>query len=589
MPSVLDDPSAATIYRMSGAPPYPTPYDPQLPSQIYPRQVTLRDRITIATLIPFSSPHQLPPSLLAYLCDQLNREIELGDTYPMIDPMPLPAFGPYWFANFGAVMLLGKIDRASDVRDDKDWTKDCLGSFYVKPNYPGRSSHVCNGGFLVTDASRNRGVGRLMGECYLEWAPMLGYTYSVFNLVYETNVASCRIWDALGFKRIGRVKGCGNLNSYPGQLIDAIIYGRDLGPEGEDFVSEERFDKIKFYLKHGKYPSGADRAEKSRLRSAATHYKLLDGDKLMLKDKEVVSDPQRQYEIARAVHVQQHGGINKTTATIAEKYHWVRIKETVSLVIRNCTECKEMAKAPVVRNDGGSGLSRPESVDSDPTGIGLADRVLGLPNSTTDANSMQMEPDGSNLTSPPSQPHLANTLSPPRHHPHHSAPVANMQHHLTDYSDIPLDPQIMEDMGHHLSHYAENHSAATDPHGPFSTHHPHSANNPHLPSSSALHHHAHTDYQALLSNVDAPSDEIDDTMMDHGTAHHPHASSSQPHHHNIMLSDGNAEMMAAKATAAARAARDAMVDEDENVEMKRHLQRQLMGAGFGGHRGNVRE
>lgn len=79
--------------------------------------------------------------------------------------------------------------------------------------------------------------------------------------MYETNVASCRIWDALGFKRIGRVKGCGNLKSYPGELVDAIIYGRDLGQD-DDFVSEERFDKIRFYLKNGKYPNGADRAEK---------------------------------------------------------------------------------------------------------------------------------------------------------------------------------------------------------------------------------------------------------------------------------------------------------------------------------------
>lgn len=183
-----------------------------------------------------------------------------------------------------------------------------------------------------------------------------GYTYSVFNLVYETNVASCRIWDALGFKRIGRVKECGNLRSYPDRLVDAIIYGRDLGPEGEDYVSEERFDKIKYYLKHGKYPNGADRAEKSRLRSAATHYRLLPGDdptqdRLMLKDKEVISDPQRQYEIAKIIHSQHHGGINKTTATIAEKFHWVRIKETVSLVIRNCPECKELSKAAPARND----------------------------------------------------------------------------------------------------------------------------------------------------------------------------------------------------------------------------------------------
>jgi hypothetical protein len=170
----------------------------------------------------------------------------------------------------------------------------------------------------------------------------------VFNLVYETNVASCRIWDALGFKRIGRVKGCGNLKSYPGELVDAIIYGRDLGQE-DDFVSEERFDKIRFYLKNGKYPNGADRAEKSRLRSAATHYKLTpskddEPEKLWLKGKEVIADPQKQYEIARDLHHKSHGGINKTTAAIAELYHWIRIKETVSQVIRNCPECSEMNK-----------------------------------------------------------------------------------------------------------------------------------------------------------------------------------------------------------------------------------------------------
>ena len=183
---------------------------------------------------------------------------------------------------------------------------------------------------------------------------MQGYAYSVFNLVYETNVASCRIWDALGFKRIGRIKGAGNLKSYPDQPIDAIMYGRELGSEGEDCLSEERFDKIKFYLKHGKYPNGADRAEKSRLRSAATHYKLLEDDRLMLKDKEVISDAQQQYEIARAVHVQQHAGINKTTGVVAEKYHWVRIKETVSLVIRNCNECKESAAKTSITTANGS-------------------------------------------------------------------------------------------------------------------------------------------------------------------------------------------------------------------------------------------
>jgi GNAT superfamily N-acetyltransferase len=184
MPAMLDDPTAPVIYRTSGEVPYPPPGGP-LPVGIAPIQVTLRDRVTTATIIPFSAPNQVPLTLLAYLCDQLGREIEKGDTYPMVEPLALENFGPYWFGVFGAIMLLGEIQDGRELhemaRRGCDWERECLGSFYIKPNYPGRSSHVCNGGFLVTDASRNRGVGRLMGETYLDWAPKLVGTVRIMT------------------------------------------------------------------------------------------------------------------------------------------------------------------------------------------------------------------------------------------------------------------------------------------------------------------------------------------------------------------------------------------------------------------------
>ncbi|RKK79093.1 hypothetical protein BFJ69_g5066 [Fusarium oxysporum] len=483
MPAMLDDPASPTIYRVSGQPPYPDPNNPGLPAEMPPRRVTLRDRQTVATIVPFSSKHQVPESLIAYLCDQINKEIEGGDTYPMMDPFAADKFGSYWFQNFGAIMLLGDVERAEDVVEGKDWSRECLGSFYIKPNYPGRSSHVCNAGFLVTDASRNRGVGRLMGEAYLDWAPKLGYTYSVFNLVYETNVASCRIWDALGFKRIGRVKGCGNLRSYPNQLIDAIIYGRDLSPrESEELVSEERFDKIKFYLKYGEYPNGADRAEKSRLRSAATHYKLLDGDKLMLKDKEVISDPARQFDIARQVHVQQHGGINKTTATIAEKYHWSRIKETVSDVIRSCVECKELGKTP---NPGGArkaassnnhaggrrGGANTGDHHAQPTSPAPT-QMLPLQDHNMIPTISHQSPDHDHSPSPYANPADISLIPPP-----HALQGSTMEHTLHSHSPMlqdpptghhphdhnvyqPIDPQIINEASHDLGPFDQYHSPA---------------------------------------------------------------------------------------------------------------------------------
>ncbi|KAJ4334767.1 Protein spt10 [Ascochyta clinopodiicola] len=447
MPAMLDDPTAPVIVRTSGQVCGPAPGGP-LPVGIAPIQVTLRDRVTLATIIPFSAPNQVPLTLLAYLCDQLGREIEKGDTYPMIEPLPLDSFGPYWFGVFGAIVLLGEIHHGRELHDMArsgcDWERECLGSFYIKPNYPGRSSHVCNGGFLVTDASRNRGVGRLMGETYLDWAPKLGYTYSVFNLVYETNLASCRIWDALGFKRIGRVKGCGNLKSHPGELVDAIIYGRDLGQD-DDLVSEERFDKIRFYLKNGKYPNGADRAEKSRLRSAATHYKLSpatedEPEKLWLKGKEVISDAQRQYEIARDVHHKSHGGINKTTAAIAELYHWVRIKETVSQVIRNCPECSEMNK----------GLSVMRANQSRSSQITNGQRQYSPP-----ANDQHISPpaatrfsqhQASNSADSPSYSAQVEVTQLPQHSPQPQQPPYSQ--YPNDTYDMPLDPALMRGVQH---------------------------------------------------------------------------------------------------------------------------------------------
>lgn len=166
MPAAHEDPEAPIIASPK-----------EVPATICPRQVTLRDRVTVATLVPFPSADDVPLSLLSYLTDQLNREIEKGDTYPMVDPFTVERFGAYWFANFGVVVLLGDIKTVQDVQamaqNRTDWTRTCLGSFNIRPNYPGRSSHVCNGTFLVTDASRNKGVGRLMGEGYLEWAPKL--------------------------------------------------------------------------------------------------------------------------------------------------------------------------------------------------------------------------------------------------------------------------------------------------------------------------------------------------------------------------------------------------------------------------------
>lgn len=298
--------------------------------------VLLKDGETTATIYPIHRASDLPAGLLLFLCDEFNMEVERGDTCAFFDPLTLEQFQAYWFGAFAAVMVLGD---APLLQGSREWEKECLGTFFIKSNYPGRCSHICSANFLVNAGIRGKGIGRTLTDCYLQWAPQLGFTYSLFNLVFESNVAARSIWESLNFKRVGRVDSAGILKGHD-TAVDAIIYGRELIDTSDPALGSYRFDKIKFYLETGRYPAMADRQEKLRLRSSASHYRLVDG-KLMLKGREVVSDPVRQLQVCTEMHLSCHGGINKTTALVTEKYHWARIKDTAATAVKNCNECRD--------------------------------------------------------------------------------------------------------------------------------------------------------------------------------------------------------------------------------------------------------
>ncbi|KAL4750816.1 hypothetical protein BDW72DRAFT_203562 [Aspergillus terricola var. indicus] len=211
MPSILEDPNAKN-----------QPSDSILlslksPSVNTPLKTTSKTGANV-TLYPITNgPSSLPQSLLRFLHAEFSAEIEKGCTYPMEQPMKFEAFGEYWFGMFGVVAVLdreGDDESGLDMDSERDWENECLGTFYVKPNYP----------------ARNQGVGMVMGKAYLHFAPLLGYKYSVFNLVFENNVASVKIWKRLGFSIIGRVPGAARLANSEAP-VDALIIGKDLTEE----------------------------------------------------------------------------------------------------------------------------------------------------------------------------------------------------------------------------------------------------------------------------------------------------------------------------------------------------------------------
>ncbi|ESO98552.1 hypothetical protein LOTGIDRAFT_201620 [Lottia gigantea] len=136
-----------------------------------------------------------------------------GDSYPQIDISSVEDFRAYYLSH--------------DVFVCKnDSTGEILGSFYVKPNFPGRCSHICNGGFAVKKSARGNGLATKMTDIFLQVARDLGYRAVMFNLVFVSNEFAIKIYRKLGFKEIGRIPSAGDLKDKG--YMDAIQFHYDL-------------------------------------------------------------------------------------------------------------------------------------------------------------------------------------------------------------------------------------------------------------------------------------------------------------------------------------------------------------------------
>jgi len=82
-----------------------------------------------------------------------------------------------------------------------------IGTYYIRPNQPGRGDHVANGGYIVDADARGRGLAKILCEHSIETARRLGFTAMQFNYVVASNLAAVRAWEACGFAVVGRIPG----------------------------------------------------------------------------------------------------------------------------------------------------------------------------------------------------------------------------------------------------------------------------------------------------------------------------------------------------------------------------------------------
>ena len=82
-----------------------------------------------------------------------------------------------------------------------------VGSYYIKDNQPALGAHVCNCGYIVSEAARGQGVGTQMCQHSQAEARRLGYLYMQYNLVVSTNATAIRVWERQGFSVVGTLPG----------------------------------------------------------------------------------------------------------------------------------------------------------------------------------------------------------------------------------------------------------------------------------------------------------------------------------------------------------------------------------------------
>jgi ribosomal protein S18 acetylase RimI-like enzyme len=101
-----------------------------------------------------------------------------------------------------------------------------VGTFWLKPNYPGLGSHVANAAYMVSPRAAGRGVGRRMAEFSLDEARRLGFTAMQFNFVVKSNTVAVKLWESLGFEVIGEIPDA--FNHVENGLTNAYIMYRKL-------------------------------------------------------------------------------------------------------------------------------------------------------------------------------------------------------------------------------------------------------------------------------------------------------------------------------------------------------------------------
>ncbi len=127
------------------------------------------------------------------MIDIWNEVVDEGQAFPQIDRLTIDS-GRKFFSS----------QSFTGVAEDVD-TGKIFGLYILHPNNIGRCGHISNASYAVASSSRGLNIGEQLVKHSMSISVELGYRILQFNAVVKTNYKAIKLYEKLGFVRLGTI------------------------------------------------------------------------------------------------------------------------------------------------------------------------------------------------------------------------------------------------------------------------------------------------------------------------------------------------------------------------------------------------
>lgn len=146
------------------------------------------------------------------MADIWNEVVEQGEAFPQEEKLTPGAATEF----FAAQSRCGVCEDGGVI----------VGLYILHPNNVGRCGHIANASYAVKAELRGRHIGELLVRDCLKSCAELGFGVLQFNAVVCDNIPALRLYEKLGFKRLGTIPG--GFRKKDGSCADIIPHYYDI-------------------------------------------------------------------------------------------------------------------------------------------------------------------------------------------------------------------------------------------------------------------------------------------------------------------------------------------------------------------------